>query len=153
MPRLSTCFYFTDGVKDDGTPTIRNIDTNKNPIKTSSITYPPETKGEVVYHSEKEKGSGYYNNSGFHSVMYTPAPDTKNLMPGEPVLFRGSVVIQATLAEEPAEEDWVTLNETFSMFDQDNYENKLHNFLGNYVWVRAKVVISSGVLRQISLNY
>jgi hypothetical protein len=85
--------------------------------------------------------------------MYTPAPDTKNLMPGEPVLFRGSVVIQATLAEEPAEEDWVTLNETFSMFDQDNYENKLHNFSGNYVWVRAKVVISSGVLRQISLNY
>jgi hypothetical protein len=153
MPRLSTCFYFTEGTDSDGKSTTRNTDSNKNPIKSSSITYPPETQGEITYYSEKEKGSGYYNGDGFHTVMYIPSPDHKSLMPGQPNLFRGSIVIQATLAEDPKEEDWVNLNETSSTFNEENYKNELHNFLGNYVWIRAKVVISSGVLQQIALNY
>jgi len=153
MPRLSTCFYFTEGTTSGNVKTTRNTDSNKNPIKTSSITYPPETSGEIIYYSEKEEGSGYYNDSGFHTVMYIPSKDSKSLMPGQPNLFRGSIVIQATLADDPKEEDWVTLEETRSTYDEANYRNEMHNFLGNYVWIRAKVMISSGILQQISINY
>jgi hypothetical protein len=153
MPRLSSCFYFTEGTKSDGVQTTRNTDSNKKLIRTSSITYPPDTRGEVVYYSEKEKGSGYYNDSGFHTVMYIPSPDHKNLMPGQPTLFRGSVVIQASLEDEPTDNDWVTLEDTMSVFDATHYKNVLHNFQGNFVWIRAKVTISAGVLQQISINY
>jgi hypothetical protein len=153
MPRLSTCFYFTEGTKSDGTRTTRNTDSNKKLIKTSSITYPPETTGDVTYYSEKEKGSGYYNDSGFHTVMYIPAPDHKNLMPGQPTIFTGSIVIQGSLEEDPADDDWVTLEDTLSEFNPSHYKNVLHNFQGNFVWIRAKVVITYGVLQQISLNY
>lgn len=153
MPKLSSCFYFSEGVKDDNSATTRNTDSNKNLIRTTSITYPPDTKGEVTYYSEKEKGSGYHNDSGFHTVMYVPAPFKVQTMPGQPINFDGSIVIQATLEEDPAEEDWVTLEETRSVINQDNYKNELRNFLGNYVWIRAKVTVSSGVLQQIFINY
>lgn len=153
MPRLSSCFYFSEGVKDDNSATTRNTDSNKNSIRTTSITYPPETTGEVVYYSEKEKGSGYYNDSGFHTVMYVPAPRQIQTMPGQPINFNGSVVIQATLEEDPQEQDWFTLQNTLSVFNEESYSNKMHNFLGNYVWIRAKVTISSGVLQKISINH
>ncbi len=153
MPRSSTCFYFSEGMTSQGNSTTRNTDSNKNIIKSSSITYPPDTTGGVTYYSEKERGSGYYNDSGYHTVMYVPAFDHKELMPGEQTKFQGSIVIQATLAENPTEDDWVTLDDTLTTFTPTNYKNEIHNFLGNYVWIRAKVVISSGVLAQIFLNY
>jgi hypothetical protein len=142
MPRSSKVFYF-------------NVDTdsNRNSINASTVKHPVGTVGSAILFSNKEEGSGYYNGDGFHSVTYVPWPETDNINYGENNNFRGSIVIQATLAEEPNEGDWVDITSTLTTFDGTNNFNTFHNFSGNFVWIRAKVTVNQGVLRQILFNH
>jgi len=153
MPRISKTFLFSTGIDSLGNPTSREVDSNGNKIKSTSITYPPLTKDPVTYYSEPLEASGYYNGSGLHTVTYSPwwQESTNNLT----VInnFRGNVIIQASLESSPNESDWFNVDSTYSVFTQENYGNVLHNFRGNYVWIRAKVVINAGVLREIAVNH
>ncbi len=153
MPRISKTFLFSTGVDSLGNPTTREIDSNGNKIKSTSITYPPQTQGAVTYYSEAIEGSGYYNGSGLHTTTYSPwwQEGVNNIL----VInnFRGNVVIQATLATTPTDNDWFDVSSTYSEFDSNNYGNILHNFRGNYVWIRAKVVVTAGVLSEIAVNH
>lgn len=153
MPGISQSFTFSTGIDALGNPTKREIDANGNKIKGSSITYPPQTTGAVTYYSEPLEGDGYYNGAGLHTVTYIPWPKEGLNNPWVVNNFRGSAIIQATLATTPVEEDWFDVNETYTEFTEQAYNNVLHNFRGNYVWIRAKVVITAGVMREIAFNH
>jgi len=89
------------------------------------------------------KGDGYYGRSdGLHTTQY------------DLVDFAGIVKIQATLAVEPAEEDW------FTVLEKDHSDSSLtsgsfiDNFTGNYVWVRARIEgWTDGTVNSIRLNH
>ncbi len=142
MPRLSKVFYFDV-----------DTDSNGNSINSSSVKKPIGSVGSATLFSRKEEGSGYYNGDGFHSVTYVPWPESPAINYGENNNFRGSVMIQASLAEDPQEADWFNLDSTLTVFDGTNNFNTLHNFSGNFVWIRAKVTVNQGVLRQILFNH
>ena len=129
MPKLSETLQFT----------VRQV-TN------GSVTYEPSlgrrVTGEYTYYSDKAKGDGYYlGHTGLHTVTYSP-----NTM-------IGSVIIQATLATEPTEADWFDVDSTYATFNDNPRDTKFFNFTGNYVWIRAKVVISRGNLAGILYNH
>jgi len=153
MPGISKSLLFSTGIDSQDNPTTREIDSNGNKIKSTSITYPPQANGAIVYYSESIEGSGYSNGSGLHTVTYSPW--WKEGVNNGIVInnFNGSIVIQATLATSPSEDDWFDVTSTYTEFDTNNYNNILHNFRGNYVWIRAKVTITAGVLREIAVNH
>lgn len=114
----------------------------------SSQTHPGDSTLES-YTGEKYKGDGYYGRSdGLHSVQY-------NI-----IGFQGKIKMQATLAVDPADSDWFTLDatehETIGYANDGPIATGSHikNFTGNYVWVRA--VVSSwtdGTVNSILLNH
>lgn len=137
---------------------IQENDANKNPIKSTSITYPPPSykpetnRGPATYYSEKEKGDGYYGGSGVHTVTYIPwIEQSASIFTINN--FRGSIVMQATLANVPTDSDWFDIDGTAVEYTSTFHSNVYHNFSGNYVWIRAKVVVSSGVLQAIHYNH
>lgn len=88
---------------------------------------------------EKFKGDGYYGRSdGLHTVQYSYTS------------FSGTVNIQATLALDPAEEDWFTVH-TYTA--QNESDSKIINFTGNYVWIRATLAYTDGSLDNVVLNH
>lgn len=97
--------------------------------------------------SDKFKGDGYYGRSdGLHTIQYSVSG------------FIGSIVVQATLAIDPAEDDWFTLDTTKheSLGNDDIYNTGgfFYNFTGNYVWVRVFVSNwTDGVIRNVYLNH
>jgi len=153
MPGTSKTLLFSTGIDSLGNETSREVDSNGNKIKGSSITYPPQTQGSVTYYSEPIEASGYFNGTGLHTVTYSPwwQEGVNNII----VInnFRGSVIMQATLASSPTNSDWFDVTSTYSVFNDNTYGNVLHNFRGNYTWIRAKVVINAGVLREIAVNH
>lgn len=136
MPRLSETLQFT----------IRQV-------TGGTITYPPSTTGPQTYFSDKVKGDGFYRGHlGLHTVTYIPRPIGPTTQPGLSTQFVGNVIMQATLATDPTDADWFDIDSTYNDFTVD-YTNKFFNFNGNYVWIRAKVVISSGILQAILYNH
>ena len=109
-------------------------------------THPGDSTQETVT-GEKFKGDGYYGRSdGFHSVQYNLAG------------FIGTVVMQATLAVDPATEDWFTLSTTeHTSADVESTEADggfIYNFTGNYVWVRAYINNwTDGTVSSVYLNH
>jgi hypothetical protein len=95
------------------------------------------------------KGDGYYGRSdGLHTIQYA--------LNG----FRGTVIIEATLAAEPQDEDWFTVysqahNVSGSLPDSTlQRESVIENFIGNYVWIRARIANwTDGTVNFIKLNH
>ena len=86
------------------------------------------------------KGDGFYNRSdGFHTTQFNLSN------------FLGDIIIQATLATTPAEEDWFDISDTL-ITNGDG--SQIKNFVGNYVWVRVKVSNwTAGSISSILLNH
>ena len=104
----------------------------------SSTTHPGDSTVETVT-GEKFKGDGYYGRSdGLHSVQYTYSGLT------------GDIVIQATLAIDPVEDDWFDVHRYAAAQETSS---KIASFTGNYVWIRAKVVYTDGTIDSITLNH
>jgi len=109
----------------------------------------------------KYKGDGYYGRSdGFHTVQYN--------LTG----FIGQIRIQGTLAIDPGDDDWFTVElgtgnssvDTTGLITAQNITSveytsvttntKNYNFTGNYVWVRAYVSNwTDGTVNSIKLNH
>ncbi len=88
---------------------------------------------------EKVKGAGFYGlGNGLHTVQIHVTD------------FTGSVIIQATLATDPQEEDWFNVYEYGASNTDENFTN---NFTGNFVWIRAVVNYTAGAINRILLNY
>lgn len=93
--------------------------------------------------SEKNKGASYHlQQGGSHTFVYT----TEN--------FIGSINLQGTLESYPGNNDWVDiLDSDFLSTNVDSAISHSGNFIGNFVWIRAKYTITSGKISQIRYNY
>jgi hypothetical protein len=137
---------------------IQSYDSNKNPIKSTTITFPPASympvtnTDPITYYSEKEMGDGYYGGLGVHTVTYIPWIE-QSASKFTVNNFRGVIVMQATLATTPTESDWFDIEETAVEYTDTFHDNVFYNFTGNYVWIRAKVLVSGGVLQAIHYNH
>ena len=111
---------------------------------------------------DPQPGDGYYNRSdGVHTVQWSITD------------FIGTITIEATLNDNPTDTDWfpVQLNST-SEFTIDTtgkmsqviirritYETAttgsfVANFVGNYVWIRAKATNwTGGTIRSVMLSH
>ena len=104
----------------------------------SSNTHPGDSTTQTVT-GNAFKGDGYYGRSdGLHSVQYTFSGLT------------GTVIIQGTLAVEPAETDWFDVH-TYTAAQET--ASKISSFVGNYVWIRAVVEYTDGTISSIVLNH
>lgn len=106
----------------------------------------PNDSTPITVTGEQFKGDGYYGRSdGFHTVQLTVND------------FVGTIIIQASLATEPAADDWFDVTGTTHTSAVNNGPNAdgsfFYNFTGNFVWVRAKVVYTQGDVNSIKLNH
>jgi hypothetical protein len=126
----------------------------------SNQVHPGDSTNETVT-GEKFRGDGYYGRSdGFHTVQINLSG------------YIGTIEIQATLAIDPVDADWFTVelgtgtmsvdttgalaeqNITFVSYNEATTNSKSYNFTGNYVWVRAKVSNwTDGTVNSIHLNH
>lgn len=118
-----------------------------NSSTTTTLTYPNTGTSTLTYFSDKLKGDGYYGSSdGLHTVMYSSNQS-----------FVGTVTMQATLAVSPSDSDWFNVAGTTSTYTVLNIRNTStvdsYNFIGNFVWVRGKVIINSGSVLAIRYNH
>lgn len=111
---------------------------------------------------EKYKGAGFYGmGDGFHSVQI------------QLTNFTGTVSIQGSLATDPTENDWIdialndhgdyivdttglvsTVGIQYSLQLTSSSHNKVYNFVGNFVWIRANVSEwTAGHIDRIMLNF
>lgn len=125
----------------------QSLSFNINSTSTVVVDYPNTGTTTMVYISDPYKGDGYFGGSdGFHTVMYTTGPD-----------FVGTVTMQATLASQPVATDWFTVvgtSSTYRLTDiRTNSTVDLHNFIGNFVWVRGHISIDQGVVSSIRYNH
>lgn len=149
MPALSQNFIFTI---PNGTSSYQSVQVN----------YPNTGTSTLVYESDKLKGDGYFGGSdGLHTAFWSVSE------------FVGSIEIQGTLASEPVEADWSTINlstpggvyavDTTGLASAvgvgiTNYTTqttamKTYNFSGNFVWVRGRISnFTEGVVHNISIN-
>lgn len=118
---------------------------NTSEIILSNRSFSGDSSLEIT--GDKFKGDGYYGRSdGFHTVQYTVSN------------FIGSIFVQVTLATEPLEQDWVTLEDSEhtsnDMLDPNRTGSFIKNFTGNYVWVRAVVRdFTAGSISSILLKH
>ena len=88
---------------------------------------------------EKVKGAGFYGlGDGLHTSQIQVST------------FTGSVIIQASLATDPQEEDWFDVYEYAA---SSATESVVNNFTGNFVWIRAVVTYTTGTINRVLLNY
>ena len=111
------------------------------------VSYPNTATDTMVYYSNKVQGDGYFGGSdGVHTVMYTATND-----------FQGSISMQASLASDPASNDWFDINDTAVTYTELDTRTTstvdYFNFIGNFVWVRGVVSISAGAVESIQYNH
>lgn len=134
MPALSESLLFTPATSVGNTATV-------------AVVYPNTATNTLVYTSQKTKGDGYFGSSdGLHTVMYVANPS-----------FVGTVTMQATLATEPTTSDWFTVNNSSSTYTALNIRSTstvdIHNFTGNFVWVRGYIAINAGSVFMVQYNH
>lgn len=149
MPALSQTLTFK----------IPNGSTTTN---STQVHYLNTATGALFFNSEKIQGDGYFGNGdGLHTVFWQVSQ------------FIGAITIQGTLASDPQDSDWATVtlttpanqysvdttglikpsNTTSTVYTTATDEIKSYNFVGNYVWIRARVSnMTQGVVYSISIN-
>ena len=134
-------------------------------MSTNSETIIPSTSrtlhGSASLTGNPYKGDGFYGRSdGLHTVQVS--------LTG----FIGKISIQGTLAVNPTESDWFTVelgtgamsvdttgliaeqNITFVDYTAATTNTKTYNFIGNLVWIRAKISNwVDGTINSIKLNH
>lgn len=118
---------------------------------------------------DKNKGAGFYGlGDGFHTVQIQVST------------FTGTIKIQGSLATDPGDADWIDIeleSQAGVVFSQGTFTidtsgaivssvptsdftytnqtvNKVYNFIGNFVWVRANVTEwTAGSINTIRLNF
>jgi hypothetical protein len=138
---------------------------NNSKIIVPTQTHPDDSTVQS-YTGDKSQADGYYGRAdGFHTVQI----NLNN--------FSGEIVIQGTLAVDPASDDWFnivletntnvtgTVDTTGAIsvgpsvtlssitYSADTL-NATYNFTGNYVWVRAVVNNwTGGTIDSVMMNY
>lgn len=134
MPALSQNLVFP----------VLNGNTTTNSVL---VDYPNTGTSTVVYTSQRVKGDGYFSGGdGLHTVAFTTTQH-----------FSGTATMQATLASEPVEADWFTVQNTTIEYTpiiaRTTSSVDIFNFTGNFVWVRGYVAMDEGALMSIQYNH
>ena len=126
----------------------------------STQSHPDDSTVQSVT-GEKHQGDGYYGRSdGFHTVQISLTD------------FVGTIEMQGTLAIDPTDSDWFTVelgtgvqsvdttgliveqNITYIEYLNSISNSKSYNFVGNLVWVRVKISNwTSGSINSVHLNH
>jgi hypothetical protein len=111
-----------------------------------AVVYPNSATNTLVYYSQPQKSSGYFNaGNGLQTVMYSCNST-----------FAGTVTMQATLAIDPVDGDWFNIQGTTVNYTVAQSRNTstvdIFNFTGNFVWVRGAVSINNGQVSSILYN-
>ena len=111
-----------------------------------SVVLLPTTSGQVNVVGNKQKGAGYTN---FLGGSHTISVSVSN--------FTGRIYIEASLADDPLEQDWFSVpvkdqmpyvqfpldpnhpTSTMSSYIGGDTGTYAYTFVGNYVWIRARV--------------
>lgn len=143
----------------------QNLEFVVNGTTSTSIVYPITTTTAQTYVSSPVKAANYY---GLNNSLQTVEVRVTD--------FIGTVTMQATLASEPLETDWFSVNLTTQGYSVDttglitkarknqiqfglDYPDyglltEIYNFEGNYIWIRAKITaFTAGTLNGIKVNY
>ena len=121
------------------------------------------TSDNTPYTGEKFKGAGFYGmGDGFHTAQI------------QVTTFTGSIVLQGSLATDPGDNDWIDIKLTIqgngysvdttglvsdigavdAYTGTSSTDNKVYNFTGNFVWVRANVTEwTGGHIDRVLLNF
>lgn len=122
------------------------------------------TSHDTPYTGEKFKGAGFYGmGDGFHTAQI------------QLTTFTGTIVLQGSLATDPGEDDWIDINFIEQGLSGEGVDttgavnginaltdvvlnnssiNKVYNFTGNFVWIRAKVLSwTGGHINRVLLNF
>jgi len=126
MPNLSQQFVFALGTGTVAVPGVLIPSTAIPPTGSVANT-------ASIFLSDGLKGDGYYGASdGLHTVTYTVGAS-----------FKGSINMQGTLAVSPSDSDWFDIDNTVRSWNTTTTvtttTTNYVNFVGNFVWVRAKV--------------
>ena len=99
------------------------------------------TVGTTV--GDKYKADGYFGlTDGLHTVSYNTTT------------FDGTIKMQGTLAQTPSENDYFDISGTTLGGDSTVRSTTVSfNFTGNFTYVRAKVILTSGTVDKILYNY
>lgn len=85
----------------------------------------------MSYTGEAARGDGFY---GFSDGLHTVSFHVKQ--------FTGRIFLEATLMEEPTDDDWFNINlmvdQVFLQWDNET-ETIGVSFVGNFVYIRARV--------------
>ena len=104
----------------------------------------PEDSSVVTVVSDKFKGDGFYGRSdGLHTVQY----DVDQVY--------GNLTIQGTLAANPAESDWTTIEDSRlgdTLFSTKFTGSYYRNFTGNFVWLRFRAQHTAGTIQTVLVN-
>lgn len=98
-----------------------------------------DTPSFTVEYSAPIKGAGYNLRDSLHTFTY------------ELEEFTGILGLQGTLEVSPTEDDWVDIVETEFVTDGST-ELASDSFEGNFVWIRAKYQVDSGIIHRIRCN-
>ena len=93
-----------------------------------------------TFNGEKQQAASYYfGNKDLQTLTWTLTA------------FTGLVSIQATLVEDPSEDDWFT---AYTIPGNNTTQTSYHNLAGNFVWLRAKITgFQQGVIQSIKVSY
>lgn len=95
--------------------------------------------GYTVNGERQQAASYYFGNKELQTLTWTLTA------------FTGLVSIQATLVEDPTEDDWFT---AYTISGNNTTMTSYHNLLGNFVWLRAKVTgFQQGVIQSVKVSY
>ena len=94
----------------------------------------------IVKYSAPQKGAGYHFKDGLHTFVY------------EVEEFLGSITLQGTLEQYPGDDDWIDIHDTEFIADGST-EIFSDNFVGKFMWIRAKYQLAVGVIHRVRYNY
>ena len=93
--------------------------------------------GEIV--GDAVKGNSYYRNTSNYTTLHVDLATTLN----------ATLRIEASLVEEPEDDDWVDVTPALAISGINSYV-----IPGNFVWIRATVTdYLAGTINSVKINY
>lgn len=132
-----------------------------NGTTTTSVVYPVTTTTAQTFVSDPIKAANYYGINNSVQTVEIKITD-----------FVGTITMQASLATDPVENDWFSVDllsndlriDTTGLVSRANKkevsynfafsDTQIYNFEGNFVWLRAKISsFTEGVVNGVTINY
>jgi len=99
----------------------------------------PSVVGYSLSGDKQQAASYFFGNKDLQTITWTVTA------------FTGLIAIQATLVEDPTEDDWFT---AYNIAGTNTTITSYNNLSGNFVWLRAKVTgFTQGVIQNVKVSY